>query len=131
MSEFSGLPDFSFTNSDADINIRPVAATGADGDMHKGGKERHPQHPATDEAKDHFIQLTKAAADSNAILVSKKSPYRFCVYREDQEVFIDIVILDSGGKIAAIKKKNITHDEFVKWLRHIEEREGLFLDETI
>jgi hypothetical protein len=131
MSEFTGLPDFSFTKSDADIQVRHVEAAGADGDMHKGEKERHPLHTPTDETKDHFNQLAKAAADSNTILVAKKSPYRFCVYREDREIFIDIVILDGSGKIAAIKKKNITHEEFAKWLRHIEEREGLFLDETI
>src|SRR3989339_1246265 len=124
MSEFTGLPDFSFTQSDANLNVHPVEASGANPDMHPGSREKHPSHPPqADETKDHFLQLAKAAADSNALLIKKNSPYRFCVYRENQEIFIDIVLLDNNGKIASIKKKNITHEEFAKWLRHIEERE--------
>jgi len=57
-----------------------------------------------------------------------KSPYRFCVYQEDDDVFIDVVILGEDGKIKKIEKKNITDDEFSTWLNHIENGYGLLLD---
>ncbi len=83
-----------------------------------------------DEAGDHFQQLSKAADLANEILKREKSPYRFRVYQEGEEIFIDIVIVDDDGKIKETKKKNITHDEFTTWLNHIEQGNGLFFDIT-
>ncbi len=83
-----------------------------------------------DEAGNHFQQLAEAAELAHTVLEKNNSPYRFCVYQNGEEVFIDIVIVDEDGKIKEIKKKNITHDEFSTWLNHIEQGEGLFFDIT-
>ncbi len=94
----------------------------------KKEQEEHKQH--RDEAGDHFQQLSKAADLANETLEKDKSPYRFRIYQEEEEVFIDIVIVDDDGTIKEAKKTNITHEEFTTWLNHIEQGNGLFFDIT-
>jgi len=95
-----------------------------------GNKKGKQEHKQRDEAGNHFQQLSKAADLAHDVLVKSNSPYRFCVYQEGEEVFIDIVIVDDNGKIKETKKKNITHEEFSTWLNHIEQGNGLFFDTT-
>ncbi len=92
-------------------------------------KGRH-EHKHKDEAGDHFQQLSNAAELAHGTLKKNKSPYRFSVYQEGEEVFIDIVIVDDDGTIKETKKTNITHDEFTTWLNHIEQGNGFFFDIT-
>ena len=84
-----------------------------------------------EEAKDHFDELTRAAATAHITLVKNRSPYRFCVYKKEEDIFIDIVLLDDRGKIKETIKKNITHVEFQKVLQDIDLKEGLFFDRTV
>jgi len=92
-------------------------------------KKDQQEHKPRDEAGSHFQQLSKAAELANDVLKKDKSPYRFRVYQEGEEVFIDIVIVDDDdGTIKKAKKTNITHEEFSTWLNHIEQGNGLFFD---
>ena len=93
-------------------------------------KQKKQPENSSQQARYHFEQLAEAAEESHNILVKEKSPYRFCVYRKEDEVFIDVVILDENGKIKEIKKSNITEDEFTTWLTHIHGGRGLLIDET-
>ncbi|MBT3878246.1 MAG: hypothetical protein HON76_20720 [Candidatus Scalindua sp.] len=93
----------------------------------KKGKKEHKQR---EEAGNHFQQLSKAAELAHDVLEKSNSPYRFCVYQEGEEVFIDIVVVDDNGEIKETRKTNITHDEFTTWLNHIEQGNGLFFDIT-
>jgi len=93
-------------------------------------KQKKQQEDRNNQARYNFELLAKAAEESHAILLKEKSPYRFCVYREGDDVFIDVVILDKEGKIKDIKKKKITYDEFTTWLAHIHGGQGLLIDET-
>ena len=95
-----------------------------------GKKKEQEEHKHKDEAGDHFQQLSKAAKLANDTLKRDKSPYRFRVYQEGDEVFIDIVIVDENLAIQETKKTNITHEEFTTWLNHIEQGNGLFFDIT-
>jgi hypothetical protein len=95
------------------------------------GRRRRGLNQKKDEAKDHFGQLARDAETANKALVKKRSPYRFCVYREKDEIFIDVVVLDRNGRAQYIKKKNITHEEFQKMLQDIEDKEGLVIDESV
>ena len=95
-----------------------------------GKKKEQEEHKHRDEAGNHFQQLSKAAELANDVLKKDKSPYRFSVYQEEEEVFIDIVIVDDEGTIKEAKKTNITHEEFSTWLNHIEQGNGLFFDIT-
>ncbi|MGR3294216.1 MAG: hypothetical protein ACUZ9M_09410 [Candidatus Scalindua sp.] len=93
-------------------------------------KKEQDEHKHKDEAGNHFQQLSNAAKLANDVLEKDKSPYRFRVYQEGEEVFIDIVIVDDDLTIKETKKTNITHEEFTTWLNHIEQGNGLFFDIT-
>lgn len=88
-----------------------------------GKKEESP-----DEAGRHFESLKDAADQANDDLEKKKSPYRFYIYQEAGEIFINLVRLDGDGNVAEVKKKNITHQEFAAFIKRIQEGEGLFFD---
>lgn len=108
---------------------RPIPVAGQDG---SGGRQpdRQPRRPPPEEeAKDHFAELARAAEAAHRKLELKKSPYRFCVYRVGDQVFIDLLLLGPDGKSREVKAKNITHDKFARWLTHIEQGEGLFFDD--
>lgn len=98
-------------------------------DNKKGRQDQKNKH--RNEAGDHFEQLSNAVELAHETLKKDKSPYRFCVYQEGGEVFIDIVIIDDDGNIQETKKRNITHEEFTTWLNHIEQGNGLFFDITL
>ena len=124
--------DFSFITRKQGIHVEGISGIAPiKPDDHQAGerKNKKEEAPHKEETQDRFDELTKATAASNEILVKSHSPYRFCVYRKEKEIFIDLVTLNKDGKIGALKMENITHDDYVKWMRHIEEREGLFLDE--
>ena len=95
-------------------------------------KHRQPSHNGSekenDEAAEHFESLKETAGLVNRELEAKKSPYRFYIYREFDDVFINLVRLDGEGKVAEVKKKNITHQEFAGLIRQIQQGEGLFFD---
>jgi len=86
------------------------------------------QKKKKEEAKDHFEELAHAAETAHVTLVENKSPYRFCVYKQGEEIFIHIVLLNKKEKIEKTIKKNITHEEFHKILQEIVTKEGLFFD---
>jgi hypothetical protein len=88
---------------------------------------RH-RRPQKEEVLDHFAKIEKVAEYSNMVLEREKSPYRFKVYRENSEVFIDLIVRDRWGNIHETKKKRLTHEEFYKEIMDIEEREGLLID---
>jgi hypothetical protein len=94
-----------------------------------GKKKKHPQqdHPEK-EVRGFFNALSVAAEKSNNELIKKNLPYRFCVYEEAGEVFIDLVVLDENGKIVEEKKKNIGHQNFSRMIDDIAKSEGLFFD---
>jgi len=89
----------------------------------RGDEQKKPANTGT-----HFEALASAAELAHERLMQTKSPYRFCVYQNDGETFIDIVILDQNGNIKIIKKSNIPHQEFLTLMRHIVEGEGLLID---
>jgi hypothetical protein len=93
-------------------------------------KGRHHQQDAFKQSKDYMPTIGKAVEASNEKLVRLNLPYRFCVYSEGDEVFIDIVILDKTGKIVSEKKKNISHQEFARLIEDVSQIEGLFVDST-
>ncbi len=90
------------------------------------GKKEEPG----DEAGKHFDSLKDAADQANSELEKKKSSYRFYIYQEENDIFINLVRLDGDGNVAEVKKKNITHQEFAELIKHIQEGEGLFFDST-
>jgi hypothetical protein len=80
--------------------------------------------------KDYFHALKTAAEKSNDFLLKKGLPYRFNVYTENEEVFIDLVTLDEKGAVIGQKRKNISHEDFQRIIEDVSQMEGLFFDHT-
>jgi len=91
-------------------------------------KREKKQH---DEASKHFHELARKAEQAHRILSEKNSPYRFCIYQENGDVFIDVAIVDANSKIKEVFKRNITHDEFQSWMELIEMESGMIFDKEV
>jgi hypothetical protein len=104
-----------------------IKGLGEKRDQQKKGRQ---QQSPPKESKDYIHTIAKAVEASNEKLVRLNLPYRFCVYSEGEEVFIDIVILDKTGKIVSEKKKNISHQEFSRLIEDVSQIEGLYIDST-
>lgn len=116
-------------SDDYDYFINKIYRSEGFGEKRKRSPQKKRKHPAhEDEAKDHFNDLTNAAEQINKVLEAKKSPNRFCVYREKDEVFFDLVILDDNQKISQTIRKNITHQEFSELIKNIEQLDGFIVD---
>lgn len=91
-------------------------------------KREKKQH---DEAGKHFHELAEKVEQAHRILSKKNLPYRFCIYREKGDVFIDVAIVDADSKIKEVFKRNITHDEFQSWMELIEAESGMIFDKEV
>jgi hypothetical protein len=105
-----------------------IKGLGEKRDQQKKEKQQQPETPK--QPKDFVRTITKAAEASNATLMRLSLPYRFRVYAEGEEVFIEIVVLDENGKVITEKKKNISHEEFARLIEDVSQIEGLFFDHT-
>ncbi len=95
-------------------------------------KEQHQQYRKNenDEAGDHFESLRTTVTLLNQEFLKKKTPYRFYLYKEFDNIYINLVRLGSDGSVAGVIRKNITHNEFSLLVRRIEEGEGLLFEMT-
>ena len=116
---------------DTDITVvKTESAVSRNDSINPDGKRRREErkHEHRDKAGDHFEELSRIANLANIDLQKGGSPFRFNVYRDGEEVFVDLVVLDQDGAIKEIKEKNITHQEFSDWINRIGEGEGFLID---
>ena len=114
---------------DYDYFVKKVDRSGDFSEQRKRNPRKKKRHKdPEDEVKDHFEDLSQAAERINKILQKKKSLNRFCIYRNNKDIFIDLVILDENNKITKTIRKNITHQEFSETIKHIEELDGFIVD---
>lgn len=114
-------------------HVFPTLAAHVQEEVSSEEKRRHArnqQRREQGESRHYFHTIRKAAELSNARLVKKKLPYRFFVYQENGDVFIDLVVLDSDGRTKSVQKKNISQDDFIRMIEDVAQFEGLFLDKT-
>ncbi len=83
-----------------------------------------------DEAGKHFESLRRSADLINEDLEKKNSWYRFYIYRESDDIFINLVRLDGNGEIVEVIRKNITHQEFSGLIKRLENGEGFIIDSS-
>ncbi len=97
-------------------------------DRHKKGRQ-HPEQQSRN-SKEYMRAIGKAAEASNEKLARLKLPYRFCMYLEGDDIFIDIVVLDKDGNIVAEQKKNLSKQDFDRLIEDVSQIEGLFVDRS-
>jgi len=120
-------------NDEDSLSIRkvdsPEAIQGLGRHGDGGNKQKHEQRsPLKKEVREYVPTISKAVESSNDILIKKGLPYRFKVYLENNEVFIDMVVLDQQGKIVETKRRNVSHQDFDRLIEDISNIEGLFFD---
>lgn len=91
-------------------------------------RKKHKKKKHFEEAKKHLGELTKIVDEVHKELLAKESPFRLCIYQEGDDVFIDIVAMDSHGKISKIFKHDISHAELDDLVQHLKTGRGLVLD---
>lgn len=107
---------------------------GSFGDLLKEHEPSPPERPppsepeVADDLDGHFATLTNAAEIAHQQLKTQDAPYRFCVYRQADQILIDIVMLDEKGVIEQTLRRNITHSTFDRMLRQITEGRGLIFN---
>ena len=89
-------------------------------------KKKHHQ-----EVKKSFDRLTKIVAETHRELEENDSPFRLCIYQEGDDIFIDIVTIDSLGKTSRILKHDISHAELENIVQHIKSGRGLLFDADV
>lgn len=94
-------------------------------------KKKHKKKKRFQDAKKHFSELTKIVEDLHKELEDKKSPFRICIYQEEDDIFIDIVTIDDSGKISTSVKHDISHAEFEGLVHHMKSGKGLILDADV
>ncbi|MFP4417846.1 MAG: hypothetical protein ACLFSB_11295 [Chitinispirillaceae bacterium] len=78
----------------------------------------------------YFETLSKAAHHSNKRLQELNRPFRFAVSHPGEKVFLDIEQLSQRGTVISQTRRDITHDDFVRWIDDISEIKGLIIDEV-
>ncbi len=93
-------------------------------DQKKHQKKKHGKN-----VKKHLDELTRIVHETHEELEAENSPFRICVYQEDEDIFIDIVTIDASGKIDQVFKHDISHAELEDLIQQIKSGRGLILDE--
>ncbi len=91
----------------------------------KRKEKKRPRH--------HFVKrniqaLTKVAEEAHKELQAMNSPFRLCVYQEGDDVFIDVVAIDTSGKVTQIFHQDITNDELEDLIHQIKTGRGLMFN---
>jgi hypothetical protein len=93
-----------------------------------GDENKGKQQPGKRDVAAYFRTIQKAAETLNEILIKKAAPYRFRVYREGDQILIELMVMDKNGVVTQENKKNITHDDFARLIEDIASGEGLVID---
>lgn len=107
---------------------RPKPGDRVPGRERREGRREQEHNRRRREPKDYVRTMTKATERSNEVLEKKKLPFRFCIYEQDGDVYIDLVRLSPDGKVVETTRKNITHQDFDRWIQDVSDIEGLFID---
>ena len=91
-------------------------------------KKEKEKHLPNKKVKDYFKTLSKATEKSNDDLLKQSIPFRFCVYQKQDLVFMDIAKLNKKGEVAEINTRDITNEDFNRWIDDIANIEGLVID---
>jgi hypothetical protein len=111
---------------DASGPIQGLGRRGSDGKERKQGRPAAPKKGASR----YLNALSKAVEASNKVCAKKALPYRFRVYLENNNLYIDLLTLDNSGNIIEEKRKNVTEADFSRLIDDVSNIAGLFFDGT-
>ncbi|MFW5775483.1 MAG: hypothetical protein ACOCW2_04255 [Chitinivibrionales bacterium] len=77
----------------------------------------------------YFETLSKAAHYSNKRLARLNRPFRLTVSQHQGRVMLDVEQVDARGAVSKRIRRDITHDEFVRWIDDVAHIQGIMVDE--
>lgn len=78
-----------------------------------------------------FTILTQLAHDTHQILVEKGSPLRLCVYKDEEDLLMDVITMDKTRKINQSFTRPIGKDSLKRLTKKMHNQMGLVLDYTV
>ncbi len=69
--------------------------------------------------------------EAHQVLEQMQSPFRLCIHEKEDEIFIDVVTLDSQGKTVQIFRQDITYEELEDLIQQIKSGRGLVLNSGV
>ena len=72
--------------------------------------------------------LTRLAHDIHQTLIEKGSPLRLCVYGDEVDLYMDVIIKDKFKKVSQSFTRPIKNDNLKKLVKSIHNQVGLVLD---
>ena len=75
--------------------------------------------------------LTRLVRDTHQSLVEKGSPLRLCIYRDEDDLFMDVITMDKTKKINQSFTRPINNDSLKTLVKRIHTQMGLVLDYSV
>ena len=111
-----------------DVQRERVGGANPDGSRHRRHDTK--EQPSPRSTKQFLHTISKAVERSIQVLKERGLAFRFAVYQEGEEVFIDLLRLDRNGAVAETIRKNITYEDFSRWIEDVSQIEGVFIDRS-
>ena len=84
-----------------------------------------------EEVKDNIDDLSAAITLANDFLRERNSPYSLGITLDGNDILLEISFTGHDGMEHSIVKKDITHEDFIRFVSHVTGGEGLFYDNRI
>jgi hypothetical protein len=78
---------------------------------------------------EYFRPLEKAATITNQTLENDDSPLRVSVYRKGGGVMMEVVVSQPDSSSSETIQRDISEDDFSKWIHDVTDAKGLLFDE--
>lgn len=82
-------------------------------------------------AKRHFKTLSTLVGDTHRDLLEQNSPFRLCVHKTEEDVFMDVITMNKSQKVDNSFTRLITNDDMRILVKRIHNRMGLILDYSV
>ena len=79
----------------------------------------------------YFRPLERAATATNQNLENEERPLRVSVYRKGAGVMMEVVVYQPETASSESIKRDITDDDFSKWIHDVTDAKGLIIDESV
>lgn len=80
---------------------------------------------------DRFFMLTTLAQDTHQTLVEKGSPVRLCLYGDENDLSMDVIVMDKNKKVTQSFTRPINNDNLKTLVKSIHNQIGLVLDYSV
>jgi hypothetical protein len=79
---------------------------------------------------EYFRPLEKAATVTNQNLENDDRPLRVSVYRKGASVMMEVIVSQPDGASTESIQRDITDDDFSKWIHDVADVKGFIIDES-